>query len=109
MHVMAGTCRRRLDGTVNDEVHATTDVVDEGLSLAPAMGAGRRRPISRDCLRDLFRFGARRVCAVSAALPGRVRFTTISTLPDRPRSTSRATRCAAAAEEARALWTRARS
>jgi hypothetical protein len=61
-HVLCHTMARHLsatsDGTVNEDVHETTDIVDEGLGLArrwEQAGVVRFRAIAH----DLFRFGAR--------------------------------------------------
>jgi tetratricopeptide (TPR) repeat protein len=57
-HTMAKHLSATSDGTVNDDVHETTDVVDDGLSLArrwEQAGVVRFRAIAH----DLFRFGAR--------------------------------------------------
>ena len=61
-HVLCHTMARHLsatsDGTVTEDVHETTDIVDEGLGLArrwEQAGVVRFRAIAH----DLFRFGAR--------------------------------------------------
>lgn len=57
-HMMARHLSATSDGTVSDDVHQTTDVVDEGLALArqwEKAGVTRFRAIAY----DLFRFGSR--------------------------------------------------
>jgi hypothetical protein len=57
-HMMARHLSATSDGSVNDDVHQTTDVVDEGLALArhwEKVGVTHFREIAY----DLFRFGAR--------------------------------------------------
>jgi tetratricopeptide (TPR) repeat protein len=106
-HVMARHLSATTDGTVNDDVHATTDVVDEGLSLArrwEQAGVVRFRGIAY----DLFRFGAR----VYALYQPHFLDEFVHDNLDPAGSSAEyveSDEMRAAAEEARALGTRARS